>query len=179
MSKTATTKITYNRDYNEYRVRLFIDGVYQAGGDSFQSCKEDAKDAAAMMIKECAETDKTAPEAIAEQADYDGETRDDEGDDDEEEEEEEEETPTQSSGAMVTRFAYICSRIGEDQGQKVYLALQNGKDGLVQVPAIAQGHILVDRYTGEALSQYDKMENCAMVNARGWLFVSERMIENA
>ena len=86
---------------------------------------------------------------------------------------------TQPTGAMVTRFAYICTKIVEDQGQKVYLTLQNGNDGLVQVPAIANGYILVGRHDGKPLSQYDKAENRAMVNAKGWLFVSEGMVENA
>lgn len=49
---SQTTKTTYNRDLDEYRVRLFVDGVYQAGADYFTSCKVDAAETARAMEKE-------------------------------------------------------------------------------------------------------------------------------
>jgi hypothetical protein len=39
----ATTKISYNKEYAEYRVRLYIDNVYQRDADYFTNCKTDAK----------------------------------------------------------------------------------------------------------------------------------------
>tara|TARA_B110001469_G_scaffold102789_1_gene101051 strand:+ start:295 stop:864 length:570 start_codon:yes stop_codon:yes gene_type:complete len=48
---SLTAKITLNTEIDEYRVRLFIDGVYQAGGDYFTDCKEDAQLTAAHMCK--------------------------------------------------------------------------------------------------------------------------------
>ena len=66
----ATTKITKNAD-GEYRVRLFIDEVYQAGADYFTDDKQDAIDTAKHMEANAKVSDKTTDFAIAEQADYD------------------------------------------------------------------------------------------------------------
>ena len=44
----AETKITKNEE-GEYRVRLFIEGEYQAGADYFTDCKIDAKETAKHM----------------------------------------------------------------------------------------------------------------------------------
>jgi len=68
--KIKTTKTT--RQDGEFRVRLFIDGVYQAGADYFTDDKEDAQVTAAMMVKNGTETDKTTDFAKSEQADFDG-----------------------------------------------------------------------------------------------------------
>ena len=65
----ATTKIS--RQNGEYRVRLFIDGVYQAGADYFTDDKQDAYATAATMCKNPIPTDKTDPTAIREQYEYD------------------------------------------------------------------------------------------------------------
>lgn len=46
----ATTKIS--KKEGEYRVRLFIDGVYQAGGDYFTDDKTDAKRTAEAMVRD-------------------------------------------------------------------------------------------------------------------------------
>jgi hypothetical protein len=45
----ATTKISFDREMEEYRVRLFINGEYQAGSDYFTDCKIDAKETAKHM----------------------------------------------------------------------------------------------------------------------------------
>ena len=55
--KTATTKISKRED--EYRVRLFLDGEYQAGSDYFTEDKEDANVTAAAMIKHYQENAET------------------------------------------------------------------------------------------------------------------------
>jgi hypothetical protein len=47
----ATTKISFDREIEEYRVRLFINGEYQAGSDYFTDCKIDAKETAKEMEK--------------------------------------------------------------------------------------------------------------------------------
>ena len=66
----VTTKTTYNRDYNEYRVRLFVDGVYQAGADYYTDDKEDAKNTATSMEQTGKESDKASPVAYLEQIEY-------------------------------------------------------------------------------------------------------------
>ena len=68
----ATTKISKTQD-GEYRVRLFIDGEYQAGADCFETDLKAAKGSARMMEEKAHFSDKTAPEAISEQAVYDEE----------------------------------------------------------------------------------------------------------
>jgi len=65
----ATTKITKTDD--EFRVRLFIDGEYQAGADYFTDDREDAKGTAAAMIETAGFSDKTTDFAVDEQADFD------------------------------------------------------------------------------------------------------------
>ena len=66
--KTATTKMT-KRD-GEFRVRLFIGGVYQAGADYFTDDKEDAISTAKAMIAKAVPSDKSTPEARDEMKDY-------------------------------------------------------------------------------------------------------------
>jgi len=66
----ATTKITFNRDTEEYRVRLFIDGEYQAGADYFTDDKQDAKDTAKHMEAHAVKSDKTTDFAMGEQDDF-------------------------------------------------------------------------------------------------------------
>lgn len=69
---TITTKTT--KHDGEYRVRLFINGEYQAGADYFTDDKQDARDTAAHMQANGTYSDKTTDFAIAEQADYNAET---------------------------------------------------------------------------------------------------------
>lgn len=64
----ATTKTTLQ--YGEYRVRLFIDGQYQAGADYFTDDKKDAKCTAELMVVKAGISDKTTSFAKDEQADY-------------------------------------------------------------------------------------------------------------
>jgi hypothetical protein len=71
----ATTKITKSDD--EFRVRLFIGGEYQAGADYFTDDREDAKGTAAAMIETAGISDKTTDFAKDEQADFDAETNSD------------------------------------------------------------------------------------------------------
>lgn len=71
----ATTKTTYNREYNEYRVRLFIDGDYQAGADYFTDCKRDAEKTAAYMVKNAVRTNKDCEIARDEQKAYEASKR--------------------------------------------------------------------------------------------------------
>lgn len=66
-----STRVT-NKD-GEYRVRLFIDDVYQAGADYFTTDKQDAKDTADQMILNGGVSDKTTDFAIDEQSDYESE----------------------------------------------------------------------------------------------------------
>jgi hypothetical protein len=68
MNTTKTTK-----QDGEYRVRLFVDGIYQAGADYFTTDKQDAKDTADKMELNGVESDKTTDFAIDEQADFDAE----------------------------------------------------------------------------------------------------------
>ena len=68
MNTTKTTK-----QDGEYRVRLFVDGVYQAGADYFTTDKQDAKDTAEKMELNGVESDKTTDFAIDEQVDFDAE----------------------------------------------------------------------------------------------------------
>ena len=68
---TITTKTT--KYDGEYRVRLFINGEYQAGADYFTDDKQDARDTAAHMQANGTYSDKTTDFAIAEQADYNAE----------------------------------------------------------------------------------------------------------
>lgn len=68
-----TTKISYDRDYSEYRVRLFVDGVYQAGADYFTDDKADAKATAKHMQANGSISDKTTDFAKAEQSAYEAE----------------------------------------------------------------------------------------------------------
>ena len=64
----ATTTTT--KHDGEYRVRLFIDGEYQAGADYFTDDTRDAMDTAAAMIKQAGVSDKTSGNAIREQIEY-------------------------------------------------------------------------------------------------------------
>ena len=66
---TKTTKTS--KQNGEYRVRLFVDGEYQAGADYFTDDKQDATDTAARMIRDGGLSDKTTSFAKEEQADYD------------------------------------------------------------------------------------------------------------
>jgi hypothetical protein len=70
--KTYTTKITAT--YGEYRIRLFMDGIYQAGADAFEADITSAKATAAAMVeyatKNQCESDKTTDFAKDEAADY-------------------------------------------------------------------------------------------------------------
>ena len=68
----ATTKTT--KKDGEYRVRLFIDGKYQAGADYFTDDKADAIKTGSAMIRTAVESDKATDEALSEQSDYDNET---------------------------------------------------------------------------------------------------------
>ena len=61
-----TTKTTYNKEYKEYRVRLFVDGEYQAGADYFTDDKEDAASTAKHMRENGGISDKTSDFAIDE-----------------------------------------------------------------------------------------------------------------
>lgn len=63
-----TTKTT--KTDGEYRVRLFIDGEYQAGADYFTDCKEDAAATAKHMQEHGGYSDKSTDFAKAEQEDY-------------------------------------------------------------------------------------------------------------
>ena len=65
---------TIKKTDGEYRVRLFIDGVYQAGADYFTDCKQDAKETAEHLRKHGVESDFRTPEAISEQQDFDEES---------------------------------------------------------------------------------------------------------
>lgn len=66
-----TVKISHNEEYNEYRVRLFVDGAYQAGADYFTDDKQDAKETAKHMKAFGGLSDKTTDFAKTEQADFD------------------------------------------------------------------------------------------------------------
>ena len=57
----AITKTTKND--GEYRVRLFVDGNYQAGSDYFTDCKIDAKETAKAMVDNCT-SDTTKEENV-------------------------------------------------------------------------------------------------------------------
>ena len=46
-----TYKKKYNRALNEWRVKFYIDGIYQKGADYFTDCKEDAKDTGEYFVK--------------------------------------------------------------------------------------------------------------------------------
>lgn len=70
--KNLTTKITKSAD-GEYRVRLFLNGVYQAGADYFTDDRDDANETAALMRANGGESDKTTDFAKAEQEEYDAE----------------------------------------------------------------------------------------------------------
>lgn len=65
-----TTKTTYNNEYNEYRVRLFVDGEYQAGADYFTDDKKDAASTAKYMRDNGLASDKTSAFAIDELETY-------------------------------------------------------------------------------------------------------------
>jgi hypothetical protein len=65
----ATTK-TNRTTEGEYRVRLFIDGIHQAGADYFATDKAEANATAALMIQRACQSDKTTDFAKAEAADY-------------------------------------------------------------------------------------------------------------
>jgi hypothetical protein len=65
----ATTKTSKTTE-GEYRVRLFIDGIYQAGADYFASDKAEANATAAFMIERACHSDETTDFAKAEAADY-------------------------------------------------------------------------------------------------------------
>ncbi len=69
----VTTKIKKSVD-GEYRVRLFIDGKYQAGGDYFTDDKKDAVSTAKHMAEHAVSTDKDTDDAKREQTEYDEET---------------------------------------------------------------------------------------------------------
>lgn len=69
-----TTKITWDKEFGEYRVRLFVDGVYQAGADYFTDDKQDAESTAKHMELNGGISDKTTDFAKDEQEDYDNET---------------------------------------------------------------------------------------------------------
>lgn len=68
---TITTKTT--KQDGEYRVRLFINGEYQAGADYFTDDKQDAVATAKHMQANGTYSDKTTDFAITEQADYNAE----------------------------------------------------------------------------------------------------------
>jgi len=68
MNKTTITK----KD-GEYRVRLFVNDVYQAGADYFTDDRQDALDTAHLMEKNGVESDKTTDFAKEEQAKYEEE----------------------------------------------------------------------------------------------------------
>ena len=63
-----TTKIS--KVDGEFRVRLFIDNVYQAGEDYFTNDKTDAENTATVMRRDGVESDKSTDFAIDEQADF-------------------------------------------------------------------------------------------------------------
>ena len=58
MKNMNTTKITQDKETGEYRVRLFIDGVYQSGTDYYTDDKEDCIITAKHMEKTGVESDK-------------------------------------------------------------------------------------------------------------------------
>ena len=68
-----TTKISFNRENQEYRVRLFVDGIYQAGADYFTDDRCDAVSTAGIMEANGGISDKTSDFAVDEQNDYDNE----------------------------------------------------------------------------------------------------------
>jgi hypothetical protein len=70
----ATYKITKTVGESEYRVRLFIDGQYQAGADYYTDDSKDALATARQMIQNACVSDKTTSFAKAEQAEYNEET---------------------------------------------------------------------------------------------------------
>lgn len=78
-----TTKTTYNREYNEYRVRLFIDGIHQAGADYFTNDREDAEHTAAHMKANGGYSDKTTSFAKDEAKAYREEIEEQAGEDEE------------------------------------------------------------------------------------------------
>lgn len=65
----ATTKTTRNTD-GEYRIRLFINGEYQAGADYFTDDKEDAILTAAAMAEKAGYSDKSTDFAKEEQREF-------------------------------------------------------------------------------------------------------------
>ena len=74
MQKIKNIEIKTTKSNGEYRLRLFINGEYQAGADYFTDCKEDARETERLMFRFGAFSDKTHPIAISEQIDYDNET---------------------------------------------------------------------------------------------------------
>jgi len=68
---TVATKIVKRDD--EYRVRLFIDGEYQAGADYYTDDLDDARDTARLMEKGAVHSDKETEFAKDEQTEYDEE----------------------------------------------------------------------------------------------------------
>lgn len=64
----ASTKMT--KTDGEYRIRLFIDGNYQAGADYFTDDQQDAIKTAALMLENAGYSDKTTDFAKDEQAEY-------------------------------------------------------------------------------------------------------------
>jgi len=66
----ATTQISFNKETEEYRVRLFIDGEYQAGADYYTDDEFDAKTTGAIMAHNARPSDKTTKVAIIEAAEY-------------------------------------------------------------------------------------------------------------
>lgn len=68
-----TTKISYNGELGEYRIRLFVNGAYQAGADYFTDDKGDARNTARHMERTGGISDKTTDFAKDEQSDYENE----------------------------------------------------------------------------------------------------------
>lgn len=48
---TIATRIGYNRELNEYTVRLYVNGVRQQGADYYTDDKEDAEGTALAMVE--------------------------------------------------------------------------------------------------------------------------------
>ena len=67
---SITTKISKKDD--EYRVRVFVDGEYQAGADYYTDSRQDAEDTANYIVKHKAAgiSDKTTDFAIKEAEEY-------------------------------------------------------------------------------------------------------------
>lgn len=49
---TYKGELTYNQDYNEYKLRFLFNGVYQKNADYFTECKQDAESTFNTWVKQ-------------------------------------------------------------------------------------------------------------------------------